>query len=83
MKKLSSLLLASAVAAALSGCAATSEQTPPDTSHTPPASQPQKVVTPVADVNPAAAGQITLKQIMSDPQWLGRQPEHALSLIHI
>ena len=77
MKKLSSLLLASAVAAALSGCAATAQQSPSSSPDPAPARQPEKVVTPVADVNPAASGQITLKQIMSDPQWLGRQPEHA------
>lgn len=77
MKKYSSLLIAASVTFALGGCASTTNDTSiTTTSSLLPATSIQQSVTP--DVAPSASqtnGEITLKQIMSDPQWIGALPE--------
>jgi len=75
MKKYSSLLIAASVTFALGGCASTASDTN---------NQPSNNATYVAQstVMPAVAtqdstiatGEITLKQIMADPQWIGALP---------
>ena len=77
MKKYSSLLIAASVTFALGGCASTTNDTSITTTSLPlPATSIQQSVTP--DVAPSTSqtnGEITLKQIMSDPQWIGALPE--------
>ena len=76
MTKISTLLLAASISAALAGCASTTDNTLDETT---PITTPSATLTTSASVNPqvyvvASDNVITLKQIMSDPQWLGRQP---------
>ncbi|MEC9168137.1 MAG: S9 family peptidase, partial [Pseudomonadota bacterium] len=77
MKKYSSLLIAASVTFALGGCASTTNEPSSQTASTSlPAATVQQTVTPdVAPQNSAKNGEITLKQIMSDPQWMGALPE--------
>lgn len=82
MNKLSTLVLAAAVASALGACSSTSAPTPtPDTTADAPNTTSQPAPAKVIKTAPAAAASdnntITLKKIMSDPQWMGRQPQHA------
>ncbi len=78
MKKYSSLLIAASVTFALGGCASTAHE-----SHSakPAASSVSSSVSPHESVTPESAtysaterGEITLKQIMADPQWIGALP---------
>ncbi|MEW9797009.1 S9 family peptidase [Alteromonas sp. CYL-A6] len=70
MNKITTYLLAAGLAGSLSACVSTADSS---------AQQPvpavvKQTITP--DVVPSTSDDtITLKQIMSDPQWLGRQPE--------
>ncbi|HAX28649.1 MAG TPA: S9 family peptidase, partial [Alteromonas macleodii] len=77
MKKYSSLLIAASVTFALGGCASTTNEPSNQAASTSlPAATVQQTVTPdVAPQNSAKNGEITLKQIMSDPQWMGALPE--------
>jgi len=77
MKKYSSLLIAASVTFALGGCASTTNEPSSQAASTSlPAATVQQTVTPdVAPQNNAKNGEITLKQIMSDPQWMGALPE--------
>ena len=71
MNKITSFLLAAGLTTTLCACA-----TPMSTTTAPAQTQQQAApITP--DVSPSANDDatITLKQIMADPQWLGRQPE--------
>ena len=76
MKKYASLLIAASVTVALGGCASTASDTNTQTKSTS-AQVEQSTVMPVV-ASPqnatAATGEITLKQIMADPQWIGALP---------
>jgi dipeptidyl aminopeptidase/acylaminoacyl peptidase len=76
MKKYASLLIAASVTVALGGCASTASDTNTQTKSTS-AQVVQSTVMPVV-ASPknatAATGEITLKQIMADPQWIGALP---------
>jgi len=76
MKKYASLLIAASVAVALGGCASTASDTNTQTKSVS-AQVTQSTVMP-AVASPqnatAASGEITLKQIMADPQWIGALP---------
>jgi len=76
MKKYSSLVIAASVAFALGGCASTTNDIAAKAaSPSLPAATVQQTVTPdVASQSHAETGEITLKQIMSDPQWIGALP---------
>ena len=76
MTKLSTLLLAASISAALAGCVSTTDDSLNETA---PLTTPSATLTTSAIVNPqvnvtVSDDVITLKQIMGDPQWLGRQP---------
>ena len=78
MKKLKTLLVAAAVSSALGACSSTSEQTGSTaTPNQPVASEPASILTPETNATASADGEITLEQIMADPQWLGRAPQNA------
>ncbi|WP_278383648.1 DPP IV N-terminal domain-containing protein, partial [Alteromonas mediterranea] len=76
MKKYSSLVIAASVAFALGGCASTTNDIAAKAAFPSlPAATVQQTVTPdVASQSDAETGEITLKQIMSDPQWIGALP---------
>ena len=76
MKKYASLLIAASVTVALGGCASTASDTNTQTKSTS-AQVEQSTVMPVVASSQnatAATGEITLKQIMADPQWIGALP---------
>ncbi|MEC8375158.1 MAG: hypothetical protein VX078_10175, partial [Pseudomonadota bacterium] len=71
MKKYASLLIAASVTVALGGCASTASDTNTQTKSTS-AQVEQSTVMPVVALpenSLSATGEITLKQIMADPQW--------------
>ena len=73
MKKMLSLVIAAALGTSLSACVSTAAD--PATSSTPvPVDAPPAVVTPETVTQPVTSDTITLKQIMADPQWMGRSP---------
>ncbi|MEC7692717.1 MAG: prolyl oligopeptidase family serine peptidase [Pseudomonadota bacterium] len=73
MKKMLSLVIAAALGTSLSACVSTAAD--PVTSSTPvPVTAPPAVVTPETVTQPVSSDTITLKQIMADPQWMGRSP---------
>ncbi|OJF68301.1 S9 family peptidase [Alteromonas sp. V450] len=76
MKKYASLLIATSVAVALGGCASTSSApSAKSASIEPSTASVQQIVTPdVAAVSSTQNDEITLKQIMADPQWIGALP---------
>ena len=76
MKKYASLLIAASVTVALGGCASTASDTNTQTKSTS-AQVEQSTVMPVVALpenSLTATGEITLKQIMADPQWIGALP---------
>ena len=76
MKKYASLLIAASVTVALGGCASTASDTNTQTKSTS-AQVEQSTVMPVVALpenSLSATGEITLKQIMADPQWIGALP---------
>ena len=76
MKKYASLLIAASVTVALGGCASTAIDTNTHTKSTS-AQVEQSTVMPVVALpenSLTATGEITLKQIMADPQWIGALP---------
>ncbi len=78
MKKLTTLLVAAAVSSALGACSSTPAQTGTSaTANQPATSEPASILTPKTEASATANGQITLEQIMADPQWLGRAPQNA------
>jgi dipeptidyl aminopeptidase/acylaminoacyl peptidase len=74
MKKYSSLLIAASVTFALSGCVSTANQTTSTTSTASTPAPVQSVMPDVAKPDATQTGEITLKQIMADPQWMGALP---------
>ncbi len=73
MKKMLSLVIAAALGSSLSGCASTAADTQTVATTNVQSPAPAAVVKPVVEEN-HSDGTITLKQIMSDPQWMGRSP---------
>ena len=76
MKKYASLLIAASVTVALGGCASMASDTNTQTKSTS-AQVEQSTVMPVVALpenSLSATGEITLKQIMADPQWIGALP---------
>ncbi len=74
MKIIRKTLLCALIGSALISCTATSESTTPTQALAEP-STPKVIDAPA--VNPGAKGEISLEKIMSDPDWLGRQPQAA------
>ena len=80
MKNLTKMVLSVAVASALSACSSTSapDSAATGASVTGNASAPAAVMQPaVPESQVSDSGELTLKQIMADPQWLGRSPQRA------
>ncbi len=74
MKKMLSLVIAATLGGSLSGCASTTSETHPvATSTSVQSPAPAAVVNPMVE-DTHSDGTITLKKIMSDPQWMGRSP---------
>lgn len=75
MNKITTMLIAAGLTGSLSACVATSEsvKTTPDQKSAPVAAAP---VSPDVEKTGDDNQTITLNQIMSDPAWLGRQPEN-------
>ena len=73
MKKYKALLIAASVTVALGGCVSTNDKTEAQTV-TRTNNIPSMVSPKTTIVSEAARGEITLKQIMSDPQWIGALP---------
>jgi dipeptidyl aminopeptidase/acylaminoacyl peptidase len=74
MKKYSSLLIAASVTFALAGCASTANESSSTASASNAAMPVQQVQPDVVMPTAAQDGEITLKQIMADPQWIGALP---------
>ncbi|WP_416305562.1 prolyl oligopeptidase family serine peptidase [Neptunicella sp. SCSIO 80796] len=73
MHKTRQLLLVTMVSTSLLSCSSTSQQTQSVVEQV---REPVKTIKAPQMVSPSD-GQITLEQIMADPDWLGRQPEQA------
>ncbi|WP_338517348.1 S9 family peptidase [Alteromonas gracilis] len=74
MKKYSSLLIAASVTFALAGCVSTANESSSTASASNAAVPAQQVQPDVVMPTAAQDGEITLKQIMADPQWIGALP---------
>lgn len=76
MKKYASLLIAASVTVALGGCASTVSDTNTQTKITSAQVEQSTVMPAVAlpENSLKSTGEITLKQIMADPQWIGALP---------
>lgn len=67
-------IIAGSISLLLFACANTTESQAPAATDSTLASPAPAAVVRTEAVNPGATGEITLKQIMSDPDWLGREP---------